>query len=36
VPDTLSAQETARLLGIHERTVRRAIGSGELAATKRV
>src|SRR4051812_27863533 len=31
---TLSAQEAARLLGIHERTVRRAIGSGELAATK--
>ena len=34
VPGTLSAQEAARLLGIHERTVRRAIASGELAATK--
>ena len=33
-PTTLSAQEAARLLGIHERTVRRAIRSGELAATK--
>jgi excisionase family DNA binding protein len=34
VPGTLSAQEAARRLGIHERTVRRAIGSGELVATK--
>src|SRR4051794_17393244 len=34
MPNTLSAQEAARLLGIHERTVRRAIRSGELAATK--
>jgi excisionase family DNA binding protein len=34
MPDALSAQEAGRLLGIHERTVRRAIGSGELAATK--
>ena len=33
-PGTLSAQEAARLLGIHARTVRRAIGSGELMATK--
>ena len=34
VPDRLSAQEAARLLGIHERTIRRAIGNGELTATK--
>ena len=34
VPDGLSAREAARLLGVHERTVRRAIGSGELTATK--
>ena len=34
VPGTLSAQEAARLLGVHERTVRRAIGRGELSATK--
>ena len=33
-PGTLSAQEAARPLGIHARTVRRAIGSGELMATK--
>src|SRR5215210_8992385 len=34
VPDRLSAQEAARLLGIHERTIRCAIGNGELTATK--
>ena len=34
VPDTLSAREAARLLGVHERTVRRAIRGGELTATK--
>jgi excisionase family DNA binding protein len=34
VPETLSAREAARLLGVHERTVRRAIRGGELAATK--
>src|SRR5215207_4532143 len=33
-PGTISAQEAARLFGIHARTVRRAIGSGELTATK--
>jgi non-specific serine/threonine protein kinase len=31
----LSAQEAAAVLGLHERTVRRAIARGELAATKR-
>src|SRR5687768_9394314 len=34
VPDGLSAREAARLLGVHERTVRRAIRGGELPATK--
>ena len=34
VSDGLSAREAARLLGIHERTVRRAIRDGDLAATK--
>ena len=34
VSDGLSAREAARLLGIHERTVRRAIRAGELAAAK--
>src|SRR5262245_27144648 len=30
----LSAREAAAALGVHERTVRRAIARGELAATK--
>ena len=34
VPNDLSAREAARLLGLHERTVRRAIRGGELTATK--
>ena len=34
VPVTLSAREAARLLGVHERTIRRAIRDGELTATK--
>ena len=32
--NAVSAQEAARLLGVHERTVRRAIHAGELPATK--
>ncbi|HLL49881.1 MAG TPA: helix-turn-helix domain-containing protein, partial [Thermomicrobiales bacterium] len=35
VPDGVSAQEAARLLGLHERTVRRAIQRGALIATKK-
>ena len=35
VPTGLSARDAARLLGVHERTVRRAIRDGDLAATKR-
>lgn len=31
---TVSAREAAAALGVHERTVRRAIIRGELAATK--
>lgn len=34
VSDSVSAEEAARLLGVHERTVRRAIQRGELIATK--
>src|SRR5918995_372243 len=34
VPAGLSAREAARLLGVHERTIRRAIRDGELTATK--
>ena len=35
VSGVVSARDAAALLGVHERTVRRAIGRGELAATKR-
>ena len=31
---TLTAKEAARVAGVHERTIRRAIARGELAATK--
>jgi excisionase family DNA binding protein len=31
----LTAKEAARVAGVHERTIRRAIARGELAATKR-
>ncbi|MGH2551648.1 MAG: ATP-binding protein, partial [Thermomicrobiales bacterium] len=34
-PDTLSARDAALVLGVHERTVRRAIARGELPAVKR-
>jgi excisionase family DNA binding protein len=34
VANGLSAREAARLLGVHERTIRRAIRDGELTATK--
>jgi excisionase family DNA binding protein len=34
MPNGLSAREAARLLGVHERTIRRAIRDGELTATK--
>jgi excisionase family DNA binding protein len=33
-PDTLSAREAAQVLGVHERTIRRAIARGELPAEK--
>lgn len=33
-PPTVSAREAANLLGVHERTIRRAIRRGELAGTK--
>ena len=33
-PDTLSAREAADVLGVHERTIRRAIARGELTADK--
>ena len=34
LPDGVSAHEAARLLGVHERTVRRAIQRGEMTAAK--
>lgn len=35
VGHSLTAKEAARVAGVHERTIRRAIARGELAATKR-
>jgi excisionase family DNA binding protein len=36
VRGALTAKEAARVAGVHERTIRRAIARGELAATKQV